>query len=129
MTPLKINFNSELQQLQLSYANGESHSLSSEFLRVHSPSAEVRGHGKGQEVLQFGKKEVRIKNLVKTGNYAIQIVFNDGHDTGIYSWDYLYQLGTDKEQFWNDYLARLNDAGKHRDANVQVVQLMDPSVK
>jgi DUF971 family protein len=127
MTPKKIKLHQESQQLELIYSNGQHCLLSSEFLRVHSPSAEVRGHGKGQEVLQSGKKEVRIDSLVKTGNYAIQIFFSDGHDTGIYSWHYLQKLCTEKAQLWNDYLLKLIQAGKHRDANVQVVQLMDPS--
>lgn len=85
--------------------------LSCEFLRVYSPSAEVRGHGHGQEVLQTGKEEVNIVGIEPVGNYAIKLVFSDGHDTGLYSWDYLYELASRYEALWLEYLGKLSMAG------------------
>lgn len=114
-TPTNIHLHKHSQELELEYPGGESYRLKSEYLRVYSPSAEVRGHGKGQEVLQSGKKYVNIESLHPVGNYAIQLVFTDGHDTGIYSWDYLYELCTQQEQKWADYLARLESAKASRD--------------
>lgn len=114
-TPINIHLHRHSQELELEYAGGESYRLKSEFLRVFSPSAEVRGHGRGQEVLQTGKKYVNIDKLRPVGNYALQLVFTDGHDTGIYSWDYLYELCTRQEQKWADYLARLKQANASRD--------------
>lgn len=105
--PSTIHLHKHSAELELGYADSESYRLSCEYLRVYSPSAEVRGHGQGQEVLQTGKKYVNIDAIEATGNYAIQITFNDGHDTGIYSWDYLYDLCTNQESKWQDYLARL----------------------
>lgn len=113
--PSKIHLHKHSRELELAYASGESFRLPSEYLRVHSPSAEVRGHGKGQEVLQTGKKYVNIDAINPVGNYAIQLVFSDGHDTGIYSWDYLYELGTEQEQNWADYLRRLQAANASRE--------------
>jgi len=98
--------------------------LSAEYLRVFSPSAEVRGHGQGQQVLQFGKKNVKIESLVQSGNYAIQLVFSDGHDSGIYSWDYLFDLATNFSQNWSEYLDQLHRAGKSREPETQVVKLL-----
>ena len=98
--------------------------LSAEYLRVFSPSAEVRGHGQGQQVLQFGKRYVRIDSVVQSGNYAIQIIFSDGHDSGIYSWDYLFDLGTNYHQNWRAYLDQLYRAGKSREADTQVVKIL-----
>ena len=126
MINTKIKLNKENGSLSLAYTDGRQFTFSGEFLRVHSPSAEVRGHGKGQEVLQHGKKDVKVIHLEPTGNYAIRLIFNDEHDTGIYSWEYLQELGENQEQYWEDYLQKLQTAGKHRDASVQVVQLMDP---
>jgi DUF971 family protein len=100
--------------LELAYDDGRRFRLSFEFLRVYSPSAEVRGHGPGQEVLQTGKRDVDITALEPVGSYAIQPMFSDGHNTGIYSWDYLYELGVDQEQLWADYLSRLEAAGSSR---------------
>ena len=97
--------------------------LPAEYLRVFSPSAEVRGHGKGQEVLQTGKRHVGIQALEKSGNYAIRITFSDGHDTGIFSWDYLFELGSNHTDNWANYLQRLHEAGESRDPDVQVVKL------
>ena len=101
--------------LEVSFADGTSFNMSSEFLRVYSPSAEVRGHGPGQETLQIGKKDVNIDAIEPVGNYAVVLRFSDGHDTGIYSWDYLYKLGTNQETLWQDYLNRLAAAGMDRD--------------
>lgn len=100
--------------LELAYEDGTCFRLPFEFLRVHSPSAEVRGHGAGQETLQTGKREVGIVAIEPVGAYAIQPVFSDGHDSGLYSWSYLYELGSNQEQLWADYLARLAAAGASR---------------
>ena len=102
--------------LELTYADGTHYRLPHELMRVYSPSAEVRGHGPGQETLQTGKRLVVIDNLVQVGNYAIQPHFSDGHDTGIYTWDYLHFLGQNQETLWADYLARLEQVGADRDS-------------
>lgn len=115
MKPVEVRLHQKSATLDLEYEDGSVFNLSAEYLRVFSPSAEVQGHGPGQEVLQDGKKEVKIASLAPQGNYAIKIVFSDGHDTGIYSWDYLYDLGTRFEERWADYLARLEAAGKKRE--------------
>ena len=109
--------------LELRYKNGESFSLPFEYLRVYSPSAEVKGHGKGQETLQHGKQFVGIKEIESVGNYAIQLFFDDGHDSGIYSWEYLYELATEQSDRWQDYLQRLEQAQKKRqpEASAQVL--------
>jgi len=96
-------------------------------LRVFSPSAEVRGHGRGQEVLQTGKLNVEIRDIIAVGNYAIQLVFDDGHDSGIYSWRYLRELGENHQTLWEGYLAELRAANASRDPDEQVVTLVDPS--
>ena len=127
MTPSKIKLSKENGSLTLEYSDGSQFTLSGEYLRVHSPSAEVRGHGEGQEVLQHGKKSVKVTNIEATGNYAVQLHFSDGHDTGIFSWEYLRDLGDNYENHWQLYLQRLQAEGKHRDVNVQVVQLVDPT--
>jgi DUF971 family protein len=113
--PTEIKLHQQSQVLEISFADGKSFRLPSEFLRVHSPSAEVRGHGPGQEVLQAGKKEVKILAIEPVGNYAVQLSFSDGHDTGIYSWDLLYDYGTRQAAMWQQYLARLRDAGASRE--------------
>ena len=102
--------------LELTYADGTHYRLPYELIRVYSPSAEVRGHGLGQETLQTGKRLVVIDSLVQVGNYAIQPHFSDGHDTGIYTWDYLHFLGQNQETLWADYLARLEQVGADRDS-------------
>ena len=127
MTPTKIKLHKASNILAISYNDGAHFELSAEFLRVHSPSAEVKGHGPGQEVLQVGKRHVKILNIERAGNYALRLLFDDGHDSGIYTWDYLYELGKDREQRWQHYLNKLHRAGKHREPDVQVVQLVDPS--
>jgi len=121
--PLDIKLHQNSKKLELVYTDDESYQLTCEFLRVFSPSAEVRGHGPGQESLQSGKINVSIKNIVPVGNYAIQLVFSDGHDSGIYSWEYLYQLCRNRDAYWEDYLERLHQAGAHRDPDIQVVKL------
>jgi len=103
--------------LELTYEGEPSYELSFEFLRVLSPSAEVRGHGEGNEVLQFGKKLVTIKQVEPVGNYAIKITFSDSHDSGLYSWPLLYQFCQEKEQLWGLYLDKLNTSGQSRDPN------------
>ena len=113
--PTRIVVHQQSRALELEFGDGSSHRLSFEFLRVHSPSAEVRGHGPGQEVLQVGKRDVGIERIDPVGNYAIQPRFSDGHATGIYSWDYLHRLVRDQDRMWQDYLRRLEEAGQSRD--------------
>ena len=113
--PTEINLHQVSRMLDVSFDDGASFSLPVEYLRVFSPSAEVRGHGPGQEVLQAGKREVNISAIEPIGMYAVKLVFTDGHDTGIYSWEYLYDLGLKQETNWKSYLARLEQAGKLRD--------------
>ncbi|MBB3047623.1 DUF971 family protein [Litorivivens lipolytica] len=124
-TPVGIELHQKSRELELIYANGEKHRLSCELLRVLSPSAEVRGHGKGQEKLQTGKINVAITDIVPVGNYAIQLKFSDGHDSGIYSWNYLRDLVDNREQYWQEYLQKLHEAGASRDPEVQVVKFFD----
>ncbi len=123
MTPQRIKLHRQSQQLELAFA-GQTYQLSAEFLRVLSPSAEVRGHGEGQEVLQHGKQQVRIEKIETCGNYAIKLIFSDGHDSGIYSWQYLHQLCVNQQTLWQDYLQKLNEAGQSRDPNTQVVRFI-----
>jgi DUF971 family protein len=101
--------------LDVKFDDGRAFSMPVEYLRVFSPSAEVRGHGPGQEVLQTGKREVNVAAIEPIGMYAVKFAFTDGHDTGIYSWDYLYELGVKQESNWKTYLARLEQAGKSRE--------------
>ena len=119
--PVAIDLHQKSQELEVSYADGNSYRLSSEYLRVYSPSAEVKGHGPGQEVLQTGKIKVAIADIKPVGHYALQLVFDDGHDTGLYAWDYLYDLCVNHQQRWQDYLDRLAAGGASRDPDVQVV--------
>ena len=121
--PIGIKLHRLSRELELEYADGEQYSLSCEYLRVYSPSAEVGGHGPGQEVLQTGKMNVGISAIKPVGNYALQLVFDDGHDTGLFSWPYLHQLCTQQTQRWQDYLDRLAAAGASRDPDVQVLKL------
>ena len=114
-TPTEIKLHQKSRLMEIAFSDGRSFSLPFEFLRVFSPSAEVRGHGPGQEVLQAGKREVDIVSLDPVGSYAVQPTFSDGHATGIFSWDYLYSLGTDQERLWADYLQKLAAAGRGRD--------------
>jgi DUF971 family protein len=114
-TPTEIKLHQISRVLEITYADGRTFSLPCEFLRVHSPSAEVRGHGPGQEVLQTGKKDVAISRIEPVGTYAVQLYFSDGHDTGIYSWDLLYDYGVNQQAMWAHYLSRLQEAGAGRD--------------
>ena len=116
MIPTNLIVHENSKVLELQYENGKSYRLPFEFLRVYSPSAEVRGHGPGQEVLQTGKRDVGIVNIEPVGHYAIKPTFSDGHDSGLYSWDYLYELCENQESLWNDYLERCKIAGVDRDA-------------
>ena len=113
--PTEINLHQVTRVLDVAFDDGRSFSMPVEYLRVFSPSAEVRGHGPGQEVLQVGKREVNVAAIEPVGVYAVKLAFTDGHDTGIYSWDYLYELGLKQEENWKGYLARLAQAGKSRD--------------
>lgn len=114
--PTGITVHNKSRLLEVSYDDGASFSIPFELLRVYSPSAEVRGHGEGQEVLQVGKREVGIAGIEPVGNYAIQPTFSDGHNTGLFTWDYLYKLGSEQEALWADYLARLHAAGFEGDS-------------
>jgi DUF971 family protein len=113
--PTEIKLHQKSRLMELVFSDGSQFELSYELLRVYSPSAEVRGHGPGQEVLQVGKGEVDISNLEPVGNYAVQPTFSDGHSTGIYSWDYLFWLGTNRDTLWRQYLERLKEAGASRE--------------
>ena len=115
--PISINLQKKSRVLTISYDDGAVFNLSCEFLRIYSPSAEVRGHGPGQEVLQTGKENVMINEIEPVGNYAVKLVFDDGHDTGIYSWSYLYELGINHDKYWHDYLQALERAGYERKLN------------
>lgn len=113
--PTDIRLHRKSKRLDLSFEDGVHFRLPCEYLRVHSPSAAVRGHGPGQEVLQTGKHQVNIDAIEPIGQYAVKLVFDDGHDTGIYTWSYLYNLGLDQSSLWADYLQRLDKAGKSRE--------------
>ena len=115
--PTEINFHKVSRVLELAFNDGARFELPAEYLRVYSPSAEVQGHGPGQEVLQIGKEDVNISQLEPVGHYAINLMFDDNHDSGIYSWDYLYQLGAHYDKKWAAYLDRLKEAGYERKEN------------
>jgi DUF971 family protein len=112
--PTEIRLHQKSRVLEIAFSDGRSFRLPYELLRVYSPSAEVRGHGPGQEVLQTGKRDVEIRALEPVGSYAVQPVFSDGHSTGIYSWDYLYELGDNQDALWSKYLEQLAAAGASR---------------
>jgi DUF971 family protein len=113
--PTEIKLHQKSRDLEVTFDDGRQFRFSCEFLRVHSPSAEVRGHGPGQEVLQVGKKNVEISAILPVGTYAVTLVFSDGHDTGIYSWDYIHDLGARHDEYWKTYLARIERAAASRD--------------
>jgi DUF971 family protein len=121
--PTDIQLHTKSRTLELAYGDDANFTLSCEFLRVYSPSAEVKGHGPGQEVLQVGKINVGIKEIHPVGNYAVQFVFTDEHDSGIFSWKYLYELCQNQQTYWEDYLQRLKAANATRDPEVQVVRI------
>jgi DUF971 family protein len=116
MIPINIVVHQQSKVLELSYENGNIYRLPFEFLRVLSPSAEVQGHGPGQETLQTGKRDVLIASLEPVGHYALKPSFSDGHDSGLFSWDYLQYLGENQEELWKEYLNKLAAAGLDRDA-------------
>ena len=115
-TPQDLTVHSQSKVLEVSFSDGARFRIPFELMRVYSPSAEVQGHGPGQEVLQTGKREVGLSSLEPIGNYAVQPSFSDGHTSGIFSWEYLYFLGSQQEKLWADYTARLLAAGANRDA-------------
>lgn len=130
--PSNIKLHLKSATLELNYGAAEIFQLSAEFLRVQSPSAEVRGHGKGQEVLQVGKRQVAIKAVEAVGNYAIKLVFDDGHNSGIYSWPYLRDLCDNQDTLWDAYLLKLEQARASRDtlpADTQVINIMPSTPK
>jgi DUF971 family protein len=124
MTPSAIKLHRKSKTLEIHFGDGAQFTLAAEYLRVYSPSAEVRGHGVGNEVLQVGKINVGIESIETAGNYALKIVFDDGHDTGLYGWGYLRELGENYATMWQDYLDRMNAAGENRDPDVSVVKLI-----
>lgn len=115
-TPSALTVHSQSRLLEITFSDGALFNIPFELMRVYSPSAEVQGHGPGQEVLQTGKREVDVVALEPIGNYAVKPVFSDGHESGIFSWDYLYHLGSDQDRLWEDYNRRLQAAGAQRDA-------------
>jgi len=115
-TPQSLTVHSQSKVLEVSFSDGAQFRIPFELMRIYSPSAEVQGHGPGQEVLQTGKRDVDLAGLEPVGNYAVQPSFSDGHDTGIFSWDYLYFLGSKMDSLWQEYEARLKAAGVERDA-------------
>lgn len=119
-TPTALTVHQQSRVLEIAFSDGATFRLPFELLRVYSPSAEVQGHGPGQEVLQTGKREVEIVGLEPVGNYAVQPTFSDGHSSGLYAWDYLYYLGDQQEPLWADYLQRLEAAGATRDTPMPV---------
>lgn len=121
----RIHYARSARQLELEFADGLEGALDAEFLRVHSPSAEVRGHGPGQAVLVSGKRNVEVLDVRPVGHYAIQLVFDDGHDSGIYTWQYLRELVSENTALWQQYLEKLQKAGQSREPDVQVLQF-DP---
>ncbi|MGI0118764.1 gamma-butyrobetaine hydroxylase-like domain-containing protein [Zooshikella sp. RANM57] len=126
-TPLltDIKLHKKSRKISLSYGNGEQFELSCELLRVLSPSAEVRGHGQGQAVLQTGKRLVNIQQVEPIGHYALKITFDDGHDSGLFTWDYLYDLCCHQQQYWDNYLQQLHHAGASRDPDVSVIKFIE----
>jgi DUF971 family protein len=120
--PAAINLHKASKTLKLTYGPGEVYELGAEFLRVHSPSAEVQGHGK--PVLQYGKLNVGLVGVEPAGQYALKLTFDDGHDSGLYTWDYLYELATRYDSLWQEYLDTLHAAGKSRDPQEAVVRFV-----
>lgn len=123
-TPTRVHYHKGQRLLELSYATGESYRLPIELLRVYSPSAEVRGHGGESAVLQVGKRDVGLLDISQAGNYALKLHFDDGHDSGLFSWNYLFDLAKHQDTYWANYLERIADAGASRDpAGIQFQQL------
>ena len=115
-TPTALTVHSQSRVLEIAFSDGALFKIPFELLRIYSPSAEVQGHGPGQEILQTGKREVNVVELEPIGNYAVKPVFSDGHESGLFTWDYLYHLGADQSSLWDDYNRRLLAAGVGRDA-------------
>ncbi|MDO8413926.1 MAG: DUF971 domain-containing protein [Gallionellaceae bacterium] len=113
-SPTEITLHQQSKLLEIAFDDGARYRFPYEFLRVHSPSAEVRGHGPGQEVLQIGKKNITLLDVQPSGSYAIKLTFDDGHDTGLYTWEYLHGLGKHQDTLWQDYLQKLEQAGQSR---------------
>jgi len=118
-TPTEIKLHKKSAVLEIAFEDGQRFNLPAEYLRVYSPSAEVRGHGPGEETLQVGKEDVTIERIEQVGHYAIQIHFDDNHNTGIYAWDTLYDLGVNHDRYWQDYLERLEKAGHPHKSRAQ----------
>ena len=119
-TPVALTVHSQSRLLEVAFSDGAQFRIPFELMRIYSPSAEVQGHGPGQEVLQTGKREVNVVELEPIGNYAVKPVFSEGHESGLFTWDYLYHLGADQSQLWDDYERRLKAAGALRDAPMVV---------
>ena len=119
-TPTALTVHSQSRVLEIAFSDGAAFKIPFELMRIYSPSAEVQGHGPGQEILQTGKRDVTIAALEPIGNYAVKPVFSDGHESGLFTWDYLYQLGADESRLWADYESRLQAAGVSRDAPMTV---------
>ena len=118
--PTALTVHSQSRILEIAFSDGASFRIPFELMRIYSPSAEVQGHGPGQEILQTGKREVGVVELEPIGNYAVKPVFSDGHESGLFTWDYLYHLGADESRLWEDYQRRLQAAGVDRDAPMVV---------
>lgn len=129
MKPATIHLHRKSRVLELGYADGKQCRLDAEFLRVYSPSAEVRGHHPSQARLESGKQRVAIDRVAAVGNYAVQIYFDDGHHSGIYSWEYLHELCENRERYWQEYLDKLRAAGLDRDPDIQPLAVFDPHDK
>lgn len=119
-TPTALTVHSQSRILEIAFSDGAQFRIPFELMRIYSPSAEVQGHGPGQEILQTGKREVGVVALEPIGNYAVKPVFSDGHESGLFTWDYLYHLGADESRLWDDYQRRLDAAGVARDAPMVV---------
>ena len=119
--PSEIKLHTKSRRLELIYADGENYQLDFEFLRVYTPSAEARGHGPGQETLQTGKRDVDIERVEPVGTYALRLVFSDGHDSGLYSWDLLYNLGKHHDELWQEYLTQIEKQGLSRDIDTSLL--------
>lgn len=119
-TPTALTVHSQSRILEIAFSDGAEFRIPFELMRIYSPSAEVQGHGPGQEILQTGKRDVNIVELEPIGNYAVKPVFSDGHESGLFTWDYLYHLGADESRLWEDYKRRLQAAGVERDAPMAV---------
>ena len=118
--PNEIKLHQQSRVMEISFAGGKVFKFSYEFLRVHSPSAEVRGHSPGQEILQTGKQDININHIEPVGSYAIQLDFSDGHNSGLYSWDLLYGYGINQDKMWQHYLERMNEAGASRKLSAEL---------